>query len=131
MASIVLVEDDDDLRDMLADLLMLEGHEIRLARDGVEGLEALDERFPQLVITDIEMPRLDGRAMVFRMFVENLGRENIPVIVLSAGHDAAGVAAAVGTPYFLTKPFSAPALRGTLERALSEMIPPRPPGLGG
>jgi DNA-binding response OmpR family regulator len=131
MATIVLVEDDDDLRDMLASLLMLEGHEIRLARDGVEGLQALDERIPQLVITDVEMPRLDGRAMVYRMFVENLGRENVPVIILSARQDASGVAAAVGTPYFLTKPFSAAALRATVERALGEALPPRPPGLRG
>jgi DNA-binding NtrC family response regulator len=131
MASIVLIDDDDDMRETMADLLSIEGHEVRTARNGVEGLQALDDRFPQLVVTDIEMPVLDGRAMVFRMFVENLGRENVPVIVSSGAADLEEIAKALGTPYYLAKPFSLDALTATVDRALAEAIPPRPPGLLG
>jgi len=130
-ASIVLVEDDDDIRETMADLLSLEGHHIRTGRNGVEGLQALDDSLPQLVVTDLDMPVLDGRAMVLRMFVENLGRENIPVVVISAAPDLAGVAAAIGTPYYVGKPFSLDKLNSTIDRALAEGIPPRPPALLG
>ena len=131
MASIVLIDDDDDIRETMADLLGLEGHDVRSARNGVEGLQALDDRFPQLVVTDVEMPVLDGRAIDFRMFVENLGRENIPVILVSGAPDLRDIAAVLGTPYFLSKPFPFEALNATIDRALSEAIPARPPSLLG
>jgi two-component system response regulator MprA len=131
MASIVLIDDDDDMRETMADLLAIEGHEVRTARNGVEGLQALDERFPQLVLTDVEMPVLDGCAMVYRMFVENLGRENVPVIVISGAPDLCQIAKALGTPYYLVKPFALEMLTATIARALAEAIPARPPGLLG
>ncbi len=131
MASIVLIDDDDDMRETMADLLAIEGHEVRTARNGVEGLQALDDRLPQLVLTDIEMPVLDGRAMVFRMFVENLGRENIPIVVASGAPDVGEIAKALGTPYYLVKPFPLDVLTATVDKALTEAIPARPPGLLG
>jgi DNA-binding response OmpR family regulator len=131
MASIVLIDDDDDMRETMADLLAIEGHEVRTARNGVEGLQALDDRLPQLVLTDLEMPILDGRAMVFRMFVENLGRENVPIIVASGAPDVGEIAKALGTPYYLAKPFPLEALTATVDKALAEAIPARPPGLLG
>jgi DNA-binding NtrC family response regulator len=131
MASIVVIDDDDDMRDTMADLLSIEGHEVRTARNGVEGLQALDERIPQLVLTDLEMPVLDGRAMVYRMFVENLGRENVPIIVASGATNLGQIARALGTPYYVAKPFTFDTLTSIIERALAEAIPPRPPGLLG
>jgi DNA-binding NtrC family response regulator len=131
MASIVVIDDDDDMRDTMADLLSIEGHEVRTARNGVEGLQALDERIPQLVLTDLEMPVLDGRAMVYRMFVENLGRENVPIIVASGATNLGQIAKALGTPYYVAKPFTFDTLTSIIERALAEAIPPRPPGLLG
>ena len=131
MASIVVIDDDDDMRDTMADLLSLEGHEVRTARNGVEGLQALDDRIPQLVLTDLEMPVLDGRSMVYRMFVENLGRENVPIIVASGAPNLGEIAKALGTPYYLPKPFAFETLTSTIDRALTEAIPPRPLGLMG
>jgi CheY-like chemotaxis protein len=131
MASIVVIDDDDDMRDTMADLLSTEGHEVRTARNGVEGLQALDDRIPQLVLTDLEMPVLDGRSMVYRMFVENLGRENVPIIVASGAPNLCEIARALGTPYYLAKPFAFETLTSTIGRALAEAIPPRPLGLWG
>jgi CheY-like chemotaxis protein len=131
MASIVVVDDDDDMRDTMADLLSIEGHEVRTARNGVEGLQALDDRIPQLVLTDLEMPVLDGRSMVYRMFVENLGRENVPIIVASGAPNLCEIARALGTPYYVAKPFAFETLTSTIGRALAEAIPPRPLGLLG
>jgi CheY-like chemotaxis protein len=131
MASIVVIDDDDDMRDTMADLLSIEGHEVRTARNGVEGLQALDDRIPQLVLTDLEMPVLDGRSMVYRMFVENLGRENVPIIVASGAPNLCEIARALGTPYYVAKPFAFETLTSTIGRALAEAIPPRPLGLWG
>jgi DNA-binding NtrC family response regulator len=131
MANIVLIDDDEDVRETMADLLTIAGHEVRTGKNGVEGLQALDDHIPQLVVTDVDMPVLDGRAMVLRMFVENLGRENVPVIVMSGSPDLPGVAAAVGTPYFLAKPFPFESLTKMIARALAEARPPRPPELLG
>jgi two-component system chemotaxis response regulator CheY len=126
VAHILLVEDDDDIRDLLADILTVRGHEVRTGRDGVEGLQLLDEAFPQVVVSDIDMPRLDGPGMVYRMFVENLGRENIPLIFVSASHALHSIARVIGTPYFLAKPFDPAALMALIARALAEGYPPRP-----
>jgi DNA-binding NtrC family response regulator len=129
VASLLIVDDDPDLRDLLSDLLMVDGHDIRTAPDGIEALRALDVRFPQLVISDLEMPALDGQAMIHRMFVENLGRENVPVILMSASPRLHEAAEAAGTPYAIAKPFSIDSLQALVERALTEAIPPRPPGM--
>ena len=60
------------------------------------------------------------------MFVEDLGRENIPVILMSASPRLQVIAQAAGTPYFLAKPFPIPDLLALVDRALAEAIPPRP-----
>lgn len=128
MASLLLVEDDPDLRELLTDLLQLRGHEVRVASDGIQALREIDVRFPQLVISDLEMPALDGRALIYRMFVEDLGRENVPVILMSANPHLEHIAEAVGTPYAIAKPFGFDALYALVNRALVEALPPRPPG---
>jgi CheY-like chemotaxis protein len=130
MSNVLLVEDNQDLRELLKDLLELQGHEVRVVTDGVEALRELDAKFPQLVISDLEMPALDGLALIYRMFIENLGRENIPVILMSASPRLQQVAEAAGTPYAIAKPFSVASLEALVTRALAEAIPPRPLGFG-
>jgi DNA-binding NtrC family response regulator len=125
-ADVLVVDDDTDLREMIALLLEESGHEVRMACHGEEALRLLDERFPALVISDVEMPVLDGPAMVYRMFIENLGRENIPLVLISALDSLPAVAEAVGTPYFLVKPFDPEQLLAKVDRALAEATPPRP-----
>jgi DNA-binding NtrC family response regulator len=126
MADILIVEDDEALRETMAEMLADEGHAVRTARNGLEGLRALDARFPQTVISDVEMPDLSGPAMIYRMFIENLGRENIPVILISAHPGIADIARAAGTPYRLSKPFQFQALLDLLTRVLAERHFPRP-----
>lgn len=129
MPSVLLVEDDEDLRDLLTDLLEMQGHEVRVASDGVGALKELDARIPQLVISDLEMPVIDGLALIYRMFVEDLGRENVPVILMSASARLGEIAEAAGTAYILAKPFTVDALETLVARALTEALPPRPPSI--
>jgi FixJ family two-component response regulator len=81
---------------------------------------------PDAILLDVEMPLLDGPGMANRMFVENMGRENIPVILVSGVANLAQVADQVGTPYALAKPYSEEALALLLEEALRERALPRP-----
>jgi DNA-binding NtrC family response regulator len=126
VADVVLVDDDEDVAWILQQLLELAGHTVRVAHDGEEGLLLLDQRRPDVVILDVEMPLLDGPTMAYRMFVHDCGLEEIPIVLISGVFDLPGVAARVGTPYFTSKPFDAGAMMNLVDRALTERALPHP-----
>lgn len=126
MADVVLVDDDEDVAWILEQLLEDAGHTVRVAHNGDEGLLLLQERLPDLAILDVEMPRLDGPSMAYRMFVHNCGLENIPIVLISGVFDLPRVAARVGTPYFSAKPFDMTAMMSLIASALIERQLPRP-----
>jgi CheY-like chemotaxis protein len=128
MGDILIVDDDADMAMTLGELFAQEGHVVRVANDGLAGLAEVDARFPDVVVLDIEMPVLDGPAMAARLLIENVGRERIPVVMVSGFLDLAAVAGRLGTPYCLPKPSPPDAILGMVNRALTERIPPRPPG---
>jgi len=125
MADVLLVDDDSDVTDVLTDVLHAEGHQVRVAHDGKEGLALLDERMPDVVVLDVEMPVLTGPDMAYQMFVHDLGLEDIPIVLCSGILDLPRLAAFVGTSYFLPKPFSLSALQALLARVLLERTPPQ------
>lgn len=126
MADLLLVEDDDDVAGLVEIFLAREGHRVRRACNGERALALLDERLPDLVVLDVEMPVLDGPSMVTRMLVEDAGRERIPVLLVSGVVDLPRVAQRVGTPYALAKPFAPTALLALASKALHERRPPTP-----
>ncbi len=126
MADVLVVDDDPDLREVLAAILVGLNHTVRSARNGEEGLQLLDERLPDIVLLDVEMPVLDGPGMAYRMLIGDLGKEKIPIVLLSGVIDLHLVAGKVGTPYFLGKPYAFEALVPLLDRALGERQPPHP-----
>ncbi len=126
MADILVVDDSWDVASPLIMFLKMEGHAVRYADDGQAGLHEINERFPELIFLDIEMPRLNGPDMAYRLLIEDCGKEAIPIFVLSAVSDLAEVAARIGTPYFMPKPFDLDKLEAILNRALRERLPPQP-----
>lgn len=126
MADLLVVDDDDDASYILKEFLHAQGHEVRLAVDGKQGLALLNCRRPDLVILDVEMPVLTGPEMAHLMFVHDLGMEEIPIILCSGVLDLTAVATIVGTPYFLGKPYTFDALLKLLKQALQERRPPTP-----
>jgi DNA-binding NtrC family response regulator len=64
---ILVVDDEQGIRFLLSEVLLNQGFEVSLARDGQESLDILEEDHFDLVVTDINMPRLDGVAMLKRM----------------------------------------------------------------
>jgi DNA-binding NtrC family response regulator len=126
MADLLIVDDDEDVSWVLEQLLLREGHTVRIAADGEAGIAALQQRLPDLVILDVEMPILDGPSMAYRMFVHNCGLENIPIVLSSGVMDLPAVASRVGTPYFMPKPYDVAAMLALVQRALTERALPRP-----
>ena len=57
---ILVVDDDENVREVLADLLLLEGHEVLLAEDGEKALSLFEQERPDLIITDLGMPGISG-----------------------------------------------------------------------
>ena len=124
--SVLIVDDDIDLAWITAELLLQEGYDVRVARDGEEGLRLLRENMPDVLILDVEMPLLDGPSVAKRMLVEDCGLEEIPVVLVSGIADLAAVARRVGTPYVLGKPFDVGRLLAMVRSALAERRPPEP-----
>ncbi|MBX3192128.1 MAG: response regulator [Labilithrix sp.] len=126
MSDILIVEDDADLATTIGALLESYGHTVRIAFNGEEGLHALDERLPDLILLDIEMPVIDGPAMAYEAMVQNAGKQLVPIIVSSGYADLDAIADRIGTPYRIAKPCSLPRLTSLVERATSERRPPHP-----
>ena len=124
---LVLVVDDEATTRLLSRATLEQaGFAVVDAFDGPGALEAYERLHPDLVLLDVEMPVLDGPEMAYQMFIRDLGLESIPIVLLSGVVDLESVAAHVGTPYFLGKPYSLNAIFSLCERALAERTPPRP-----
>jgi CheY-like chemotaxis protein len=126
MANLLVVDDDLDMAECCADVLRTEGHSVRIARNGAEGLALVAAEHPDLILLDVEMPVLNGLDMAYRMFLHDVGQEKIPIVLSSGVLDLRGAAEQVGTPYFLGKPFSVEQLLVMVARALVERTAPRP-----
>jgi CheY-like chemotaxis protein len=126
MADVLVVDDDQFIAQTVADILLGEGHTVRIGENGADGLRLLAERLPDLVFLDVEMPMLTGPEMAHRMLIEDAGRELIPIVLLSGVANLRPVAELVGTPYVLGKPCDLDDLLETAARALTERIAPAP-----
>jgi signal transduction histidine kinase len=106
-AHVLVVDDNADLRDYLVSLLAPQ-YDVVAARDGIEALEAVHTRLPDLVVSDVMMPRLDGFGFVRRLRAD-AATAALPVILLSArsGEESAIEGLDSGSDDYLSKPFSA------------------------
>ena len=102
---VLIVEDEDTIGEVVADALLLEGYQVRRARNGHEALEMLREWLPQLILLDLMMPVMDGRA--FRTAQRRLdgGAADVPVIVLSGAREVRARADELDAVEAMSKPF--------------------------
>lgn len=114
---ILAVDDSATIRGMLSATLSDAGFDVVLADDGIDGLEKLDGERPDLVITDINMPRLDGFG-----FIEGVRRERLntstPILVLTTetGATLKSRAREAGATGWIVKPFNPEKLISTINR---------------
>ncbi|MFL5310453.1 MAG: response regulator [Myxococcales bacterium] len=99
---VVLVEDDADLAELTQAALEQEGLQVAVAHDGLEGLELIDKLRPQVVITDLVMPVLDGLELIRRHAARPAPRA--PVIAVSAVGARLRAARELGAAEVLLKP---------------------------
>ncbi|MGH2779162.1 MAG: response regulator transcription factor, partial [Actinomycetota bacterium] len=107
MSTVLVVEDDPDVRELIARKLAQAGFEVHTREDGQAGLEATSEVAPDIVLLDIMMPRLDGIEVCRRMRAEP-STASVPVIMLTAKAQEADVdrGFGVGADDYIIKPFS-------------------------
>jgi len=105
---ILLADDNSDLRDYVARLLRSQGWTVDAVTDGLTALQMARARVPDLVLTDVMMPGLDGFALL-RELRSDSRTANVPVVVLTAraGEESRVEGASSGADDYLVKPFSA------------------------
>lgn len=117
MGTIVIVDDDAQLRHSFEKLLTSEGHIVRTSATGETGLELIKARLPDLVIMDVRLPGMDG-LQTFRAMHEI--EPKLPVIIMTAygSTDTAIEATKLGAYDYVLKPFEIPEMLSTIEKAL-------------
>ena len=115
---VLVVDDEPSVAQVVVDALADEGYEVRWAANGREALAVLGAWLPDLIVLDLMMPVMDGRA--FRAAQRRLpgAAARVPVLVLSGMREARATAEALGAAA-LTKPFDLDDLVATVDRLLN------------
>lgn len=99
----MLVEDTPDLLENLTDTLRMEGYDVTTATNGVEALEILSTKIPDLIITDLLMPKMDGFTLIKEIkTIQNLNK--VPVMIFSAKPINDKEANELGANFYVKKP---------------------------
>jgi DNA-binding response OmpR family regulator len=111
--SVLVVEDDEAIRELVVLVLQDEGYVVLEAGDGRAGLDAVALGRPSLVLLDMRMPVLSG--WDFARVLRERG-EAVPIVVMTAARDARAWAAEIGAVGFLAKPFELDELLAAVAR---------------
>ncbi|MGE0792172.1 MAG: sigma-54-dependent transcriptional regulator [Sandaracinaceae bacterium] len=114
---VLVVDDEDNARDALRELLADEGYEVCSAADGQEALDVLEEFDPEVVLTDLKMPRIDGLELLSRAR-PRLPHATFVVMTAFGSIDTAVEAIRRGAESYLTKPLDWGALLALVGRAM-------------
>lgn len=115
---VLVVDDDQAIRDMVGKALQARGYEVLLAKDGLEGSEML-ARKPDLLICDVMMPTFDGFTLA-KLVKAHAELRAMPIIFLTAKAQPKDVATgiAAGARHYVTKPFSIKDLLDKVEKTI-------------
>jgi CheY-like chemotaxis protein len=100
---ILLVDDDESIRDFISQALADEGYEVATAAQGAAALEMVDHATPHLILLDLRMPVLDGWG--FLEAYRGKPGPHAPVVALTASHDKTASTLPPGISAFIAKPF--------------------------
>ncbi len=119
-AKVLLVDDEDQLRRVMKDILERDGFVVEEARDGIQALDQVDKFGPDVVVLDLNLPGLDGYGVLSHLR-SRPATVNLPVMVLTAKGDEDNEVRVfeMGADDFLTKPFRARALSARLDAVLN------------
>jgi two-component system, OmpR family, KDP operon response regulator KdpE len=116
VASVLIIEDDADIRRLMAETLAEEGHDVQTSASALDGLRAAVDGRPDLVVLDLGLPDLDGRELLQMIRAVS----TVPVIVATARGDDDEVVTTLdsGADDYLVKPFSVDQLRARVRAVL-------------
>jgi type II secretory ATPase GspE/PulE/Tfp pilus assembly ATPase PilB-like protein/ActR/RegA family two-component response regulator len=117
---VLLVDDEDQLRRVMKDLLERDGYTVFEAGDGAQAIEQVDMHAPDILVLDLNLPGLDGYGVITQLRSRQT-TENIPIIVLTAKGDEDNEVRVfeLGADDFLSKPFRARALSARIQAVLA------------
>ena len=110
---VLVAEDDEVLRETVAELLRLEGYRVETVANGALALDALARSRPAVVLLDMKMPIMDGWELAREMKARDL---HVPVVVMTGAPDPFYAAAAIRADGWLGKPFKLKELLPAIER---------------
>jgi len=113
---ILIVEDDENIRDMLQTALEMKAYRLSFASDGLEALELLQTITPSLVLLDLHLPRMDGYAVL--EILERQWPELSPRIIITTADAQAAARLAQKSIKIIPKPFSLQAIYALIEETL-------------
>lgn len=116
---ILLIEDDHLVKESVMDLLVIGGYEVDTADNGEEGFSMIMDKHPDLVISDVMMPKMDGFELIMKMNEESV---KVPFLFLTAKsrQDDMKKGLQLGADDYLIKPFSNSELLQKVEDLLQE-----------
>ena len=119
--TILLIEDEKSVRQMVQRMLRKNGYEVREGVDGLDGLRILEALTPDLIIVDVMMPNLDGLTFT-KALKTRVETKGIPVIFLTARGDPKSMIEGinVGAKSYVTKPFQMDDLLSKVGKVLNE-----------
>lgn len=108
MPKILVVEDEEIVRTNIAEILESEGFQVESAENGISALQKIDQYFPDVIVSDVMMPGMDGYELV-KYIQQNPLTSSIPIILLTARADTQDVRRGMqyGADDYITKPFRA------------------------
>ena len=122
-AKILIVEDDPETRDFATIILELKGYDVVIARNGREGIDQARAEQPDLIVTDLRMPGLNGIDMI-RQLRSQPECASVPIVVITASQmDHAQQAIRAGASRVLAKPFAPELLRASIKELLKTSTP--------
>lgn len=120
MATVLVVDDEFGVAEVLEAILGDDGHHVLTAVNGKQGLETVSRDRPDLVLVDFMMPILDGAGML-RAMAANPATANIPVVFMSSLPEHAIADRVGGYAAFIRKPFNIDAVVQTVARVLKRL----------
>jgi len=118
MERILVVDDDENVRELLKSRLKAGGYHVTMADNGLEAISMMKKRSPDLIIMDVYMPNLDGLSL-FQEIQSNDELRDIPVLVLSGTKSMRELFAPSRIARFMSKPFDPKELLATVKECVA------------
>jgi CheY-like chemotaxis protein len=115
---VLVIDDEESIRSALKDMLGDEGHEVRTAADGRQGLQIIEVWAPDVILLDLSMPVMGGRAFREAQLGLPQALRDVPIIALTGARNAEEQARAIGAVAVLSKPFDLNELEQAVDKAV-------------